>query len=272
MFGNIVATSNEALGLDSYDRYTLTAPLDPNLPGGGGFEVGPLIDPKPELVAAGIPVDNFETFADEFGGATQHWNGVDVSVNARFDNGLLLAGGSSTGRTSTNDCNIVQNTGPASGGIGNLGRAGPESQLLFCDLSGSFTTDIKAYGSYTIPRIDVLVSGSYQSISGPELSAEVTYSVAEVSAALGRPPGEGGTVDVQVIEPNTLYGERMHQFDFRIGKILRAGGTQATVNLDLFNAFNSDAILQESGTFATLRNAQRILLGRIIKISATFGF
>ncbi len=44
------------------------------------------------------------------------------------------------------------------------------------------------------------------------------------------------------------------------------------MNLDLFNAFNSDAILRESATFATFRDATRILLGRIVKLSATVGF
>ena len=118
----------------------------------------------------------------------------------------------------------------------------------------------------------MLVSGSYQSISGPALAATVTYSAAEIAAALGRPPGEGGTVNVQVIEPGTEYGERMHQFDFRVGKIFRTGAMQATVNLDLFNAFNADTILSESTSFATFRNAQRILQGRIVKISTTVGF
>ena len=272
VFGNIVSTFNEGLGLEDFDQYTLTAPIDPRLPGGGGYEVGPLIDPNPELVAAGIPVDNLETFADEFGTVTQHWNGVDVSVNARFANGLTLAGGTSTGRTSTNDCDVVQSVGPSSGGLGATGRSEQAGHLLYCDVSGNFLTDIKAYGSYIIPRIDVLVSGSYQSITGPEIESLVTYSVAEVAAALGRPPGLGGTVDVQIIDPSTEYGERMHQVDFRIGKLFNAGGMRATVNLDLFNAFNADSILSESTNFATFRAAQRILLGRIIKLSATVGF
>ena len=135
-----------------------------------------------------------------------------------------------------------------------------------------------------IPKIEVQISGTYQSIPGPLIEANVTYTSTQVSAALGR-PSSFGTTEVQVIpvdaargvprggtDAGISYGERMHQIDFRVGKILRFGGTRTAVNLDLFNAFNSDAILRESATFATFRNATRILLGRIVKISASIGF
>ena len=39
-------------------------------------------------------VDNYVTLADNFGGQSEHWNGVDVNVNARFSGGALLRGGS----------------------------------------------------------------------------------------------------------------------------------------------------------------------------------
>lgn len=275
VFGNLLATSNEALGIDQFDEYTLAAPLDPGLPDGGGYPVGPLLDPKPELVAAGIPISNFQTFADEFGDSFQHWNGVDVNLNARLENGLLLAGGFSTGRASSDNCDVVRNTGP-----GNLVQTGTASSgdlashLLYCAETGDFLTNIKGYGSYTIPGVDVQVSGTYQGLAGPAIEAEVQYSGAQIAQALGRPPlgGVTGLTEIQIVSPNTLFGERLHQFDFRFGKIFNYGRTRTSINLDLFNAFNSDAILIESATFSTFRDAQRIILGRIVKLSANFGF
>ena len=54
-------------------------------------------------------VDNYTTFARDFGKQIEHWNGVDVSVNARLQNGLRLQGGVSTGRTTTDNCEIAAN-------------------------------------------------------------------------------------------------------------------------------------------------------------------
>ena len=65
-----------------------------------------------------------------------------------------------------------------------------------------------------------------------------------------RPPAFGGKRDVEVqVVPldaltgsprggtgaGTVYGERLHQFDFRVGKILEFGGTRTAINLDIFN-------------------------------------
>ena len=44
-----------------------------------------------------MATDNYTTFASDFGKQTEHWNGVDVSVNARLQNGVMLQGGVSTG-------------------------------------------------------------------------------------------------------------------------------------------------------------------------------
>lgn len=287
VYGNLLAITNEALGQDGYDQYYLTAPTHEGLPGGGGYEVGPLLDPKPESIAGGFPISNYQTFASEFGDSFQHWNGVDVNLNARMQNGLTLAGGFSTGRASMNDCDVVSNTGPAvSFSLGRPAAGSTASHLIHCDIKGNFLTNVKAYGAYIIPRIDVQLSGTFQSIPGPLIEADVTFPGTQIAAALGRPPSEGGDVEVQVVPldaltasprggtgAGSLYGERLHQFDFRVGKIFELGGTRTAINLDIYNAFNSDAIVNENPTFgATYRDVRRILMARIFKISASFGF
>lgn len=287
VYGNLMAITNEALGQDGYDQYFLTVPQHEGLPGGGGYEIGPLLDPKPESIAGGFPIANYQTFANEFGDSFQHWNGVDVNLNARMQNGLTLAGGFSTGRASMNDCDVVNNTGPAV--IFSLGRpaaGSTASHLLHCDIKGNFLTNVKAYGAYIIPRIDVQLSGTFQSIPGPLIEADVTFPGSQITTALGRPPSEGGDVEVQVVPldaltvsprggsgAGSLYGERLHQFDFRVGKIFEFGGTRTAINLDIYNMFNSDAIVNENPTYgATYRDVRRILMARIFKISASFGF
>ena len=61
---------------------------------------------RPRTRHASGQVSNLVTFADNFGKQIEHWNGVDVTVNARPGAGVLLQGGVSTGRTSTDVCDI----------------------------------------------------------------------------------------------------------------------------------------------------------------------
>src|SRR6185436_11430843 len=101
-YGNFLVTDNRALSAADFDRFSLTAPADARLPGGGGYTVAPLYNVVPAKFS--LAADNFVTLSDNFGTQIQHWNGVDVNVNARFASGLVVQGGTSTGRTSTDNC------------------------------------------------------------------------------------------------------------------------------------------------------------------------
>ena len=63
-------------------------------------------------------VDNYTTFASDFGEQTETWNGVDLSVNARLQNGVMLQGGFSTGRTVTDNCEVAAKAGTTTAGFG----------------------------------------------------------------------------------------------------------------------------------------------------------
>jgi hypothetical protein len=135
---------------------------------------------------------------------------------------------------------------------------------------------VKLLAVYTIPRIDVLVSGTLQSYPGPEIAANFNANNAYLAAnsTLGRSLA-GGTsnVAVNLIAPDTEYGERLNQVDVRVGKIIRIAGTRATVNLDVYNLLNVDTITSQNNTFggAWLRPTNTVL-GRFAKVSATFDF
>ena len=78
-----------------------------------------------------------------------------------------------------------------------------------------------------------------------------------------------------LIDPGSMYGNRVNQLDFRVAKILKFGSTKTMVGLDLYNALNSGAILSYNNAFVpggTWLQPISILTGRMAKISAEFTF
>jgi hypothetical protein len=271
-FGNFIATKDRALSAADFDLYSITAPIDPRLPGGGGYTISGLADIKPAKF--GSVTDAVVTHSDEFGKQISHWNGVDVSVNARpqlFGSPLVLQGGVSTGRTSTDNCDVVTQVGPPPGQNQRLSNFNPSQ--LYCHVDTAFLTQVKASGAFTVPRIDLMVSAAFQSLSGPQIAANYVATNAVISPSLGRNlAGNAANVQVNLIEPGTMYGERLNQIDLRLGKILRFGRTRTTVSLDVYNLFNSDAVRVENSSFATWRQPQEIVMARFAKVGVQFGF
>lgn len=256
-FGNFIVTDDRAVKPSDYDEFRLEAPLDPRLPGGGGHTIAGLYDLKP--AAFGIPADNFLTFADNYGKQSDHWNGVDLTVNARPRAGRLLQGGLSTGRRTTDNCQVVTKVDNPS--------------PLYCHVQGAFLTQVKFLGMYTVPRIDVQVTGTFQSLPGPEIVGNYVAANAEVAPSLGRNLAGGArNVTVNLVEPRTMYGERMNQVDLRIAKIFKLSRIRATGSVDLYNLLNANPVLTLSDVFATWQRPQSILNARFAKVVVQLDF
>lgn len=256
-YGNLLVTDNRALAPSDYDPYCITAPVNPGLPQGGGSEICGLYDLNPGNTIGGVPVDNLQTFANTYGTQYEHWNGVDVGLQARLPQ-AFLSGGLSSGRTSTDDCDVV--------------RQLDNPSELYCHVDTNFLTQLKAYGSYTIPRVDVEIAGTFQSIPGPQISANVTYTSAQIAESLGRPLSTALTVTQNVVEPGTLYGERLNQLDLRFGKRFDFGGAQFAAYLDIYNVLNVDTVLLESGSYNVWRRPLTIIGARFAKVTARLEF
>jgi len=221
-------------------------------------------------------VDNFVTRAGSFGEQVEHWNGVDVTLNARLPHGLAVQGGISSGRTTTDNCAVISLLPEALFGAASLGTGNAGSWLpaQYCHLESPFLSQVKALGAYTIPKIDVQFSGTFQSKPGPQLAANFNVSSAVAAASLGRPlSGGAANVTVNLVEPGALYGDRVNQLDFRVAKILRIGRTRSQVGFDLYNALNSSAVQTYNQTFgARWLTPTLVLPARFAKVSVQFDF
>jgi hypothetical protein len=258
-FLNHIVTDDRTLTAADFDMFSITAPAHPSLPGGGGYVIGGLYDVKP--ASFGLATNEIMTFARNYGKVVHQWNGVDVTLNAQPREGLMVQGGVSTGRTTRDDCEVRAKL--------------PETALAnpYCRLQEDFLTSIKFIGSYLIPRIDVQFSTSFRSEPGPERAANYTAATAEVSRSLGRNLSGGArNVTVNLVEPGTLFGERLNQLDVRFAKILRAGRTRTTASIDVYNALNGNPVLTESAAFATWLRPENILNARFAKVVVQLDF
>jgi hypothetical protein len=256
-FGNFVVTDNRAVGPSDFDTFSITAPSDPRLPHGGGYMISGLYDLKPS--SFGRPADALITRASNFGKQIEHWNGVDITLNARPRGGIVLQGGTSTQRQTTDNCDVVTKV--------------DNPNPLYCHIQGTLLTQVKFVASYRIPRIDLQVTGNIQSLAGPQILANYTVTNGIIAPSLGRNlSGGANNVTVNLVEPRTLYGERLSMLDLRLGKILRFGGTRATVHLDLNNVLNANTVLTLNNSFAAWQQPQSILPARFAKVGLALEF
>ncbi len=103
-YGNFIVTDNMLVTPADYSPYCVTAPADPRLPGGGGYPVCGLYDIS---FAKFGQSSNVVKLANGFGEQLEVYNGVDLSLNARLPRGLVISGGTSTGRVMTDNCFVI---------------------------------------------------------------------------------------------------------------------------------------------------------------------
>ncbi len=278
-YRNQFVTDNRAWTAADFDRFSITAPADPRLPGGGGYTVDGLYDIKPERFS--VPVDNYITFAKNYGKMTRRWDGVDITVNARPRPGLMFQGGTSSGRTTLDVCDIVDDLPETLLGARNVGDVAasnvPNSTVWLsaskCRQQTRLLTDLKLLGTYTVPRIDVQVGATVQSVPGPQIVANYVATNAAVAPSLGRPlSGNAANATVNIVDPGTLYGERSNQVQLRVAKLLRFGRTRMNASIDVYNLFNANPVLTLNPAFATWQRPQSIPNARWAKFVLQYDF
>ena len=260
-YGNFRVVDNRAVTASDFTRYSITAPVDPRLALSGQV-LGGLYELNPNKIGQ---VDNYTTFAKDFGNQIEHWNGFDVTVNARPREGVVLQGGLSTGRTSTDNCDL-RTTLPEITLLFGV-TAVPDSQ---CHVDTNFLTQIKLLGTYLVPKIDVQFAATFQSTPGPQILANYFVTSAQTAPSVNL---TGGFRLVNVVPPGKEYLPHIKQLDVRFSKIFRAGRTKTAVNLDLANALNANHVQVTNLSFGPRwLQPLGIMDARLVKLSAQFDF
>ena len=265
--GGFLVTDNTANTAGDFTEFALTAPNDNRLPTAG--QKLTVVDINPTLRSG----QSFNTRTDvlkpasDYGNQYQHWDGFDIMATARL-RGVTGHTGVTFGKTMTDDCDIV--------------RVLPETLGVrpkeYCHNETGWLPQYKTIVSYDLPWQGIRLSGNFQSLPGPGLQAGVLYSNADVTTALGRGQSGGGNKTVNVIRPNTIFGDRLNQVDLRFSRIFRIReGSSLDANFDIYNAINSDAALGETTAYAgtnggAWRRPTAAVQGRIFKFGMRWDF
>jgi hypothetical protein len=281
-WGNFFVIDNAAIGVEDFNRVTVTAPSNANLPNGGGYPVTFMVRNGRTPLGA---TDNYYTSASDYGDVTYYWQGVDVTVNARMANGVTFQGGTSSGAGRRNNCEVTAKVPEL------LALSFPftTQPVDACDVEEPWLTSFRGLVAYTVPRIEVFLSASMRSVpntqpdaggvlvasNGTSLGANRNFTGAEVPGGLA--PGVPFQA-VNLLLPGQQYGERVNAMDLRFGKIVRFAGTRTNVALDLYNLFNANTGTAYNQTYDALSNGATwlrptaILNPRFVRFNVTFDF
>jgi len=274
-FNGFFVFKNTLLNPGDFSAQTITAPVNANLPGGGGYPM------TYQVLNAGVStnVQDLYTSANNYGGESVYWHGVDITISSRMHNGFVFQGGTSTGRGVTDFCGLAAQM-PEIYNVALTNSANALGSTAYqpsssCHVAENWLTQFRGLASYQIPKIDVLFSTTIQ--SSPNASTGPTdTTVGTNGTALGATfTNATGTATYNLIQPGTFYGPRINLVNLRAAKVLTFGRTKATAGIDLFNLFNSNTGLtfnQNYGTGSTYLQPTQIQTPRFVRLNVTVDF
>ena len=278
-WGNFTFTDNRAIGPADFDPYRFTVPTHPDLPTSGQTLNYLMLKPT-----AFGRVDNYLAPASDYADPTFYWQGIEMTVNARMNNGLTLQGGFTTGGGVRDLCEVAAQ-------LPELHQAGgllANRDVDACRIEEPWLWAWRGLANYVVPKIDVQVSGIMRSMAnvaatndpasnGLSQSANYFEPAANIVAQLGRPvAGNAPQVTLDLTRLGDVYPSRINNVDMRVAKIVRFGRFRANVGFDLYNLFNANtgtAFNQNFGTNgATWLRPNAILNPRYARFNATVDF
>jgi hypothetical protein len=225
-----------------FTTYCITAPANPRLPGGGGYQVCGLYDIAPSkfgqgdlLIARASSYDNGKSRSSDF---------FSGSMRARLGGGVELGGSVDSGRTVEDNCFVVDSP----------------QQLLNCLFIAPFKgqTSMKVHVTAPLPR-GFVVSAIAQNVSGAPFEANYSVGNAAISPSLGRNLAAcgaqatcGASVTVPLVAPWTLFEPRRTQLDLRLSKVFSTSPRlRLRANIDVYNVFNDASVLEPNSNYGS---------------------
>jgi hypothetical protein len=262
--GNQTALDNTLISASDFTGpFCVKAPTDARMPGGGGFDVCGLYDINPTAFGKTM---NYRTFATKLGsgkGVTDSSTGFSISITARLKGGTHFQGGIEARRNVNDTCDTFVDT--------------PEKR--FCRVEMPFRPDLKFVAARTF-WWDVQVSGTYQDASGTNILASWPAANSAIAPALGRnlSGGTNATKTISLIQPQTIFGTRLHQLDIRFSKRFRFKERFSVAALaDFYNTFNSNWQFVFNNTYGGTASSvwpkpTQVLSPRMFKLGWQFMF
>ncbi len=271
-FANFFVYDNINIGPNDFALATFTAPKSSKLPDGGGYPV------TYNMLKAGAntAIQNRFTFAGDYGDWTNHWNGVDITVNSRVRQGLTLQIGSSTGRAIVDYCGVaakvpellngaLTNPSPFVGSTYQLSTA--------CRKQESWQTQVRGFATYILPKADVLISGIFRFQPNSQFGVGATPEGNSTGLSANYVVPTGQTVNL--LSPGEVFADRINQIDMRFGKLVNFGNKRANFAVDVLNLFNANtgtAFQQNYGDGSQYLNPTAILNPRFVRFNVTVDF
>ena len=234
--------------------------------------------------AAARGAQNYVTFETDFGPErTSYWHGVDFTLNARLRQGLTLQFGTQTGRSSPGHLRGRRGRSTAT-----TADDATIKDLRNCRDVDPFQTTIRGLASYTVPKVDVLVSATVR--SQPALERVATWQVPNtVIQGITRTAAAGRSRDWQhdhrrssTTTIGCIADNRRTQIDMRFAKIFRFGSRRVDVGVDLGNLLNTNYATTYENTYqysagntalgGTWNNPTAIYTPRFVRWNLTVDF
>ncbi len=127
----------------------------------------------------------------------------------------------------------------------------------------AWLTRLKGFAVYTVPKVDMKVSGAYRSVPGDTMRLQFNASNAYLAAnsTLGRALAGGApNLAIDILEPHSVYLDRQNTLDMRFGKMVRLGRSRSVISVDMFDALNNNAYVTANQNFGAVNRANGSLL------------
>jgi hypothetical protein len=281
--GSFTVTENTLTDPSSYDEFCVAVPNDPRLPNPGQQQCG-YYDIKPQFFGQGtLRVTNAKEFVGQNGNSKlpqRYWDGIWVSMSGRLPRSISVGGGIDIGRQVDDHCFTVDVPNQpydvtASGGTATTWNTFNSSGPGFCRVVTDWKNNLDIRINGSVPFKGGF-TGSFilRNTPGATENASMTVTAASITFKNGRAASSlTGPQVINVIRPNSLFGDRFNQLDLSVNKSLNVGFGRLRLAFDLYNALNANSIQNVTTTYGpTWLRPTTFLDPRLARVTASLQF